>query len=64
MSRTEKQTHREQHVLLVLVDGSEVWDGIGVLDHTDRLTCKRQKFFGGDDQRGKQTPKRLKMTMQ
>ena len=29
--------YREQHVLLVLVDGSQIGDGIGVLDHTDGL---------------------------
>lgn len=34
-----EQTHGEQHVFLVLVDGSEVGDSIGMLDHTDGLTC-------------------------
>lgn len=34
-----RQTHGEQHVFLVLVDGSGVGDSIGMLDHTDGLTC-------------------------
>lgn len=38
-SRKQQQhTHREKHVFLVLVDGSEVGDSFSVLDHTDRLT--------------------------
>lgn len=34
-----KQTHGEQHVFLVLIDGSGVGDSIGMLDHTDGLAC-------------------------
>lgn len=30
-------TDREKHVLLVLVDSSEVRNRVSVLDHTDRL---------------------------
>ena len=30
--------YREKHVLLVLVDSSQVGDGLCVLDHTDGLT--------------------------
>lgn len=36
---TIRRTHREQHVFLVLVDGSGVGDSVGVLDHADGLTC-------------------------
>ena len=58
LSKThKKKTHREEHVFLVLVDGSGVWDGISVLDHTDRLTFKRDKFWCGVGQGGKQTSK-------
>lgn len=45
--RCRKKTHREQHVFLVLVDSSGVWDGISVLYHTDGLTYKRHKFCMG-----------------
>ena len=34
----EEVPYREKHVLLVLVDSSEVGDSLGVLDHTDGLT--------------------------
>lgn len=35
------KTHREKHVLFVLIDSSGVGDRIGVLDHTDGLTCTK-----------------------
>ena len=40
ISPTEKiKTNREKHVFLVLVDRIPVSDRVGVLDHTDGLTC-------------------------
>lgn len=41
------KTHREQHVLLVLVDSSGVWHSISVLDHTDRLTYRESQVLEG-----------------
>lgn len=48
-----ERTHREKHVFLVLVDSSGVWDRVCVLDHADRLACKRRRFCvrGGSQER-------------
>lgn len=37
---TEIETHREEHVFLVLVDGLGVWNGVGVLEDADTLPCQ------------------------
>jgi len=37
----KKKSHRKQHVLLVLVDGAGVWDGVRVFDHADGLAYGR-----------------------
>jgi len=39
------ETHREKHVLFVLIDGSKVGNNFGVLDHTDRLACAKRKPY-------------------
>jgi hypothetical protein len=36
------RSYREQDVLLVLVDGTWIWDGVGVFDHGHTLTGQQR----------------------
>lgn len=37
------EPHREEHVLLVLVDSTRVRHRVSVFDHRHRLSCRRRK---------------------